>query len=82
VFLAAMEGATTEIAMGTVLDVESLTKKFQFVELGRQVAEFISQHPHVDVILLKSAIADLEGQLAARDWELCLLTKANGAEQN
>jgi hypothetical protein len=78
VFLAEMEGATTEIVMGNVLDVESLTKGFQFAELGRQVAEFISRHPHVDIIPLKSAIADLEGHLAGRDRELCLLTEANG----
>jgi hypothetical protein len=78
VFLAAMEGATTEIGMGNALDLESLTKEFQFVELGRQVAEFILQHPHIDVIPLKSAIADLWRRLAGQDRELCLLTEANG----
>jgi chromosome segregation ATPase len=85
VFLAAMEGATTEIGMGNVLDLESLTKEFQFAELGRQVAEFLPQHPHVDVIRLKSAVADLERHLARQDRELCQLAEANGwatAEQD
>jgi hypothetical protein len=85
VFLAAMEGATTEIGMGNALDLESLTKEFQFVKLGRQVAEFISQHPHIDVIRLKSAIADLRRRLAEQDRGLCLLTESNGrarAEQD
>jgi capsule polysaccharide export protein KpsE/RkpR len=68
--------------MGNVLDLESLTKEFQFAELGRQVSEFLSQHPHVDVIRLKSAIADLERRLAGQDRELCQLTEANAAEQN
>jgi oligoendopeptidase F len=84
-FLAAMEGATTEIGMGNALDLESLTKEFQFVELGRQVAEFLSRYPHIDIIRLKSAIADLEEHLARQDQELCQLTKANGrarAEEN
>jgi hypothetical protein len=56
-FLAAIEGVTTEIGMGNVLDLESLTKEFEFAELGRQVSEFLSQNPHIDVIRLKSAIA-------------------------
>jgi hypothetical protein len=84
VFLAAIEGAA-EIGMENALDLESLTKEVQFVELGRQVAEFISQHPHIDVIPLKSAIADLRRRLAGQDRELCLLARANGrakAEQN
>jgi oligoendopeptidase F len=71
--------------MGNVLDLESLTKELQFVELGRQVAEFLSQHPHVDVNRLKSAIADVQRRLAGQDRELCQLTEANGramAEQN
>jgi hypothetical protein len=77
--------ATTEIGIGNALDPESLTKEFQFVELGRQVAEFLSQPPRVDVIWLKSAIADLEGHLAGQDRELCQLTEADGrarAEQD
>jgi hypothetical protein len=82
VFLAAIEGATTEIGMGNALDLESLTKEFDFVELGRQVAEFVSQHPHIDVIPLKSAIADLRRRLVGQDQEFCLLAEANGAEQN
>jgi hypothetical protein len=32
--MAAMEGATTEIGMGNVLDLDALTKELQFVELG------------------------------------------------
>jgi hypothetical protein len=63
--------------MGNALDLESLTKEFRFVELGRQVAELISQHPHVEVIRLRSAIAPLEAQLARQDRELCQLAEAN-----
>jgi hypothetical protein len=70
--------AATEIGMGNALDLESLTKEFEFVELGRQVSEFLSQHRHIDVIRLQSAIADLEGQLAGQDRELCGLARANG----
>jgi predicted nucleic acid-binding Zn-ribbon protein len=84
VFLVAIEGAT-EIVIRNALDLESLTKEFQFVKLGRQVAEFISHHPHIDVIRLKSAIADLQSRLAGQDRELCLLTQASGrarAEQD
>jgi hypothetical protein len=51
-FLAAIEGATTEI------DLESLSGKFQFVELGRHVSEFISQPPHVEVVRLKPACSN------------------------
>jgi hypothetical protein len=64
-FLAAIEGATTEIGIGNVLNLESLTKEFQFVELGRHVSEFLSQHPHVDVIRLKSAMSDVQRRLSA-----------------
>jgi hypothetical protein len=38
VFLAAIEGATAEIGMENVIDLESLSSEFQFVELRRQVA--------------------------------------------
>jgi hypothetical protein len=34
VFLVAVEGATTEIEMENVIDLESLIKEFQFVEVG------------------------------------------------
>jgi hypothetical protein len=81
-FLAAIEGAKMEIGMGNLLDLESLTKEFQSVELGRQVAEFISQHPHIDVIRLKSAIANLRRRLVWQDREICPLARANWAEQN
>jgi hypothetical protein len=80
-----MEGATTEIGMGNALDLESLTNEFHFLELGRQVAEFLSPRPHIDAIRLKSAIADLRGWLAAQDRELCLVAEASGrarAEQD
>jgi hypothetical protein len=40
--LAVIEEATTEIGIGNTLDLESLSSEFQFVELGRKVAEFIS----------------------------------------
>jgi hypothetical protein len=55
-FLAAIEGVTME----NPIDLQLLSSEFQFVELGRQVAEFISQHPHVEIIRLKSATADLQ----------------------
>jgi chromosome segregation ATPase len=70
VFLVEMEGARTEIAMGNVLDLDALTKEFQFVELGRQVAEFVSQQHHIDVIRLQSAIADLRRRLAEANGRL------------
>jgi hypothetical protein len=41
-FLAAIEGVATEIGMENAIDLESLSREFQFVELGRQVREFVS----------------------------------------
>jgi hypothetical protein len=67
----------TEIGMENTIDLESLSTEFQFVELGRQVADFVSQHPHVEVVRLKSAILDLQRQLAGQNRELCQLTGAN-----
>jgi hypothetical protein len=34
-FLAVIEGATTEIGMENAMDLESLSREFQFVDLGR-----------------------------------------------
>jgi hypothetical protein len=51
-FLAAIEGATAEIGMENAIDLESLSSEFQFVELGRQVGEFVSQHRHVEIVRL------------------------------
>jgi hypothetical protein len=39
--LAVIEGATTEIGMEHAIDLESLSRAFQFVELGRQVGNSI-----------------------------------------
>jgi hypothetical protein len=84
-FLAAIEGATTEIGMENAIDLESLSSEFQFAQLGRQVAGFISQHPHARVIPLKSAIAGLRRRLARQNRDLCRVAEANGramAEQD
>jgi hypothetical protein len=84
-FLAAVEGATTEIGRGNALDLESLGSEFQFVELGRRVEEFVSHQLYVEAIRLKSVILDLQRQLVRHDWELCQLTEASGwarAEEN
>jgi hypothetical protein len=77
-FLTAIEGVTTQIGIENALDLESLSWEFQFLELGRQVGEFLSQHPHVEVVRLKSAILDLQKQIAGQDRELCQLTGAMG----
>jgi hypothetical protein len=37
-FLAAIEGATTESGMENAMDLESLSWEFQFLELGRRFA--------------------------------------------
>jgi regulator of replication initiation timing len=84
-FLAAIEWETAEIGMENAIDLESLSSEFQFVELGRRVEEFISQHHHVEVVRLKSAIVDLQRRLAGHDREFCQLVEANRrarAEQN
>jgi hypothetical protein len=75
-FLAVIEGATTEIGMENAIDLESLSTEFQFVELGRQVGEFVLQHPHVEVVRLKSAILDLQKPLAGQNRERCQLAEA------
>jgi hypothetical protein len=64
VFLVAIEGATTEIGMENAISLKSLTVEFQFIELGWRVGEFVSQHPYVEVVRLKSAITDLQRRLA------------------
>jgi hypothetical protein len=71
--------------MENALDLESLSREFQFVDRGRQVAEFVSRHPQVEAIWPKSAIPDLQRQLVGHDRELRLLAEANGrarAEQD
>jgi myosin heavy subunit len=78
VFLAAIKGATTEIGLENAIDLESLSTEFQFVELGRRAGEFVSQHPHFEVVRLKSAISDLQRQLAGQNREFCQLAEANG----
>jgi cell division protein FtsB len=64
--------------MENAIDLESLSREFQFVELGRQVADFVSQHPHTEVVRLKSAMLDLQRQIAGQNRELCQLAEANG----
>jgi hypothetical protein len=56
VFLAAIEGAATEIGMEDVIDLDSLSREFLFVKFGRWAGGFISQHYHVEVGRLESAI--------------------------
>jgi chromosome segregation ATPase len=63
----------------------SLSSEFQFTELGRRVGEFVSQHPHVEIVRFKSAIMALQRRLAGQDRELYHLAEANGrakAEQD
>jgi hypothetical protein len=64
--------------MGNAIDLESLSQEFQFLELGRQIREFVSQHPHVEVFRLKSATSDLQRQLAGQNRELSQVAEANG----
>jgi hypothetical protein len=56
----------TKIGMENVIDVESLSTEFRCIRLGRRIAEFVSRHPHVEVIRLKSAITDLQSASSAR----------------
>jgi hypothetical protein len=60
-------GATAEIGMANAIHLESLNSEFQFVDLGRQVGEFVWRYPHVEVVRLQSAILDLQRQLAGQD---------------
>jgi hypothetical protein len=75
--VAANERAMTEIGMEHASDFESLSTEFQFIGLGRQVAEFLSQHPHSEIIRLKPAVVDLQRQLLWRVREICESAKAN-----
>jgi hypothetical protein len=77
-FQAVTEGATTEIGMENSRNLKWLSREFQFVELGRQVGAFVSQHHHVEAVPLKSANSDLQKQPAGQNRELCLLSEANG----
>jgi hypothetical protein len=65
-FQAAIEGATVEIGMENSRNLEWLSREFQFVELRRQVGEFVSQHPHVEVVRLKSAMSDPQRRMGGR----------------
>jgi hypothetical protein len=73
--VAANEGVMTEIATENASDFESLSTEFQFI--GRRVAEFPSQHPHVEVIRLKLAIVDLQRQMLRRVRGVCASAKEN-----
>jgi hypothetical protein len=77
-FQATIEGVATQIGMENAMDLEPVSGEFQFVELRRQVGEFVSQHPHIEVLWLKSAMPDLQRQLAGQNRELCQLAEANG----
>jgi hypothetical protein len=75
-FLVAIEGTTAEIGIENAIDLKSFSREFQFVELGRQVGEFVSQQSQVEVVRLQSAILDLQKQLAGQNQELCQFTEA------
>jgi chromosome segregation ATPase len=64
--------------MENAIDLEWLSTEFQFVKFGRRVGEFVWQHPHVEVVRLKSLILDLQKQLTGQNRELCQFTEANG----
>jgi chromosome segregation ATPase len=71
--------------MENAIDVLLLSREFQFLELERQVGEFVSENPHVEVVWLKSVMSDLQRQLMGHDQELSVLAEANGrarAEQD
>jgi hypothetical protein len=76
--VAVIERAATEIGMENAIDLESLSREFQFVELGWQGGDFVSQHPHVDALRLKSVISDPQRQPAGQNLEFCQLAEANG----
>jgi chromosome segregation ATPase len=74
-----------EIGMESAIDLESLSSEFQFTELGGRVGEFVSQHPHVEIVRFKSAITAMQRGLAGQDRELYHLAEARGqakAEQD
>jgi hypothetical protein len=64
--------------MENAIDLVSLSREFQYVEVARHVGEFLLQPPHVEVIRLQSAISDLQRQLAGQNREVCQLAEANG----
>jgi hypothetical protein len=64
--------------MENATDLESLSRQFQFVEVGPRIGEFVSQHPHVEVVRPQSAISNLQRPLAGQNRELCRLAEANG----
>jgi hypothetical protein len=80
-FVDAINGAPTEIGMKNAFDLELLSTEFQFTGLVRRVAEFVAQHPSVEVVGLKSAIANLQRQLTEHDLrrerDLCLMDIAS-----
>jgi hypothetical protein len=69
-------GATTDIRIENVINLESLSSEFQFIKLRRQVVEIDSRYLHLEVARLKSAIEDLQMRPAGQDQELCQLAEA------
>jgi hypothetical protein len=72
----AINGSTPKIEIGNVLDLESLSTEFQFGGLVHRVAEYVSQHPSVEVTRLKAAVVQLQGQVVAQDRAIAELTAA------
>jgi hypothetical protein len=76
--LDAIAVTTMDIRRENGIDLESPSSEFEFVELARQVGQFVSQHPHVDVVRLKSAMSDLQRQLAGQSRGPANLQKRMG----
>jgi hypothetical protein len=75
-FLREIEGVTMEIELESAIDLESLRSEFRFIELGRRVGKFVSQHPQIEVARLKSVVLDLQ-RLVGHNRELCQFVEAN-----
>jgi hypothetical protein len=73
VFLDAVDGVTIDINHNNAPDLDLLCQEFRFTTLGRQVADFIARQASSDIILLKSALANVQSRLADQDRQISLL---------
>jgi hypothetical protein len=78
VFLDAVHDATPDINHNNAPDPDLLSQEFRPTSRGRQVAAFMAQHPSSDIILLKSALVDVQRRLADQDHHICLLIAGRG----
>jgi hypothetical protein len=71
--LDAVHGVTPDVNHTNAPDPDLLCQEFRFPSLGRLLAAFMAQHASLDIILLKSALVDVQRRWADQGRQICLL---------